>query len=203
MTPADFHVFVNSTAVAASAGTGIDPIVLEAQWANETAWGTAIFGNNLGNIRCSPTSFCLYATLDDFAQAAIAVWHQTAFINNAYPNGFEPFRAAAAAGTPAQALAAICASPWSSGHYGGSLDAFYQPLEVFDVLTPDEHNRLFAQYDGMFGDPATSAYAKLYWQRVAAAVVQVGGGSLTPAQAQELQEAHDAVLRIEAGLKGA
>ncbi len=72
-----------------------------------------------------------------------------------------------------------------------------------DMISQDTINRINAQYDGMFGDPATNAYAKLYWQRVAAAVVQVGGGTLTPAQAQELQEAHDAVLKIEAALKGA
>lgn len=138
MTPAEFHSAYRGTADQVYAGTGIDPIALLAQWANETAWGQAVFGNNLGNIRCSPTSFCRYATLGDFGQAAIAVWHQTAFINNRYPNGFEPFRAqAAAAASTDGALAAIVASPWSGQNYGGSLDAFYHPLEGFE-LTPEE-----------------------------------------------------------------
>jgi hypothetical protein len=65
MTPAEFAAKYNSTAHAVGRGTGIDNVVLLAQWANETAWGTVVVGNNLGNIRCSPTTFCRYATLDD------------------------------------------------------------------------------------------------------------------------------------------
>lgn len=142
MSPAEFIAAYGPTADAVSHGTGIDPIALLAQWANETDWGSVVVGSNLGNIRCSPTSFCSYATLEDFAWAAIAVWHQTAFINNTYPNGFEPFRAAAASAADiAAALAAIVASPWSSGHYGGSLDAFASPLEEFE-LTPQQAQQL-------------------------------------------------------------
>jgi hypothetical protein len=88
-----------------------------------------VVGNNLGNIRCSPTTFCRYASLDDFAAACIATFH----------NGF--YGAVLAATTPKAQLAAIVASPWSSGHYGGSLDAYYQPLEVYE-MTPAETNTL-------------------------------------------------------------
>jgi hypothetical protein len=48
-------------------GTGIDSDVLLAQWGVETIWGSAINkANNLANTRCSPTTFCQYATLDDW-----------------------------------------------------------------------------------------------------------------------------------------
>jgi hypothetical protein len=129
MTPAQFAARYRATAGTVSAGTGIDPMVLLAQWANETAWGTVVAGNNLGNIRCSPTTFCRYATLDDFAAACVATFH----------NGF--YGAVLAAGTAEAQLAAICASPWSSGHYGGNLHPFYDPLEAYE-MTPEEHDWL-------------------------------------------------------------
>jgi hypothetical protein len=129
VTAQEFHVAYRPTADAVSRGTGIDAIVLLAQWANETAWGTVVVGNNLGNIRCSPSSFCRYATLGDFALACIATWH----------NGF--YAAVLAAQGPAAQLAAIVASPWSSGHYGGSLQSFYIPLEAFE-MTPDQDAKL-------------------------------------------------------------
>lgn len=138
MTPEEFIQSYLPTARAVEQGTGIEDVCLLAQWANETAWGTAWAGapNNLGNIRCSPTSFCQYASLDDFAVAAIEVWHETGFINNQYPNGFEPFRAAAArALSSAGVLDAIIASPWDAGHYGGSLAAYYQPLRALLPIT--------------------------------------------------------------------
>jgi hypothetical protein len=117
MTPLQFATAYFPTATRVSAGTGIDSTVLLAQWANETAWGTVVVSNNLGNIRCSPTTFCRYATLDDFATACVATFH----------NGF--YEPVLRAGTPSAQLAAIVASPWSSGHYGGSLQSFYLPLE--------------------------------------------------------------------------
>ena len=104
-----------------SAGTGIDSTVLLAQWSNETAWGTVVVGNNLANIRCSPTTFCRYATLADFASSCIAVWH-----DDSWNNGYAAVRNAP---TPLAQLAAVVASRWSGGHYGGSLEAFYLPLE--------------------------------------------------------------------------
>src|SRR5216683_5214178 len=125
MTPADFSATYVTTARAVSDGTGIDSAVLLAQWANETAFGTVVVGNNLGNIRCSPTTFCTYATLDDFATACIATFH----------NGF--YDAVLAATTPAAQLAALVASPWSGGHYGGTLQPFYDPVEVYE-MTPGE-----------------------------------------------------------------
>lgn len=125
MTPAQFASAYGTVARTVSDGTGIDSAVLLAQWANETAWGTAVAGNNLGNIRCSPTSFCRYATLDDFAAACTATFH----------DGF--YNAVLAAATPEAQLAAIVASPWSSGHYGGNLHPFYDPLEVYE-MTPNE-----------------------------------------------------------------
>lgn len=130
MTPKDFAAAYRDTAAKVSAGTGLDNVVLEAQWANETAWGTVVVGNNLGNIRCSPTSFCRYASLDEFASACIATFH----------NGF--YDAVLAAQGPQAQLAALVASPWSSSHYGGSLQAFYDPLEVYE-MQPDERQWLY------------------------------------------------------------
>lgn len=183
------------------------------QWSIETAFGSQEFGNNPGNIESGPGVFAQFASLNDFALAASAVWHQTNFINNTYPNGFEPYRAAIAATDLRSGLLLIGQSPWDAGHYGrlecgaagcslvALLDSDFQGVE--DVISQDTINRINAEYDGMFGDEATSAYAKLYWTRVRASVVQISGGTLTAAQAQELQEAHDAVLKIEAALKGA
>ena len=133
MTPAQFAATYGTTARTVSDGTGIDSAVLLAQWANETAWGTVVFGNNLGNIRCSPTSFCRYATLDDFAAACIATFH----------NGF--YNAVLAATTPEAQLAALVASPWSANHYGGNLHPFYDPVEVYE-MTPEAHQTLEGVY---------------------------------------------------------
>ncbi len=142
MTPAEFAANYGACARTVSDGTGIDSAVLLAQWANETAWGTAVAGNNLGNIRCSPTSFCQYASIDDFAAGCIATFH----------NGF--YNAVLAATTPAAQLAAIVASPWSSGHYGGSLQSFYDLLEVYE-LTPAQAAQLSIIHAGLFGqDPS-------------------------------------------------
>ena len=135
MTPAEFAGAYNATARTVSDGTGIDNVVLLAQWANETAWGTVVVGNNLGNIRCSPTTFCQYATLADFATACIATFH----------NGL--YNAVLAATTPQAQLAAIVASPWSANHYGGSLDSFYLPLEAYE-MTPAQDAALTEVLNG-------------------------------------------------------
>jgi hypothetical protein len=112
MNAVDFHAAYAETARLVARGTGILPNVLLAQWAVETAWGEAVNNRcNLGNIRCSRVTFCQYATLDDFAAACVATWH-----NGNYPNVL-------GAGTAAAQLDAIAASPWSSDHYGGSPSA--------------------------------------------------------------------------------
>lgn len=124
MTPQEFAAAYLPTAETVSSATGIDAYVLLAQWAVETAWGSAIYNaNNLGNIRCSPTSFCQYANLQEFADAAIATWR----------NGYYG-AVLATAGAEAQ-LIAIGESPWDAGHYnngggpGSSLVAAFAQLE--------------------------------------------------------------------------
>src|SRR2546421_12184801 len=107
MTPAQFAAAYNSTAQAVGRGTGIDNVVLLAQWANETAWGTVVVGNNLGNIRCSPTTFFRYASLADFVTAYIATFH----------NGY--YNAALAATTDDAQPAALVGSPRGRDQYGG------------------------------------------------------------------------------------
>ncbi len=166
MTPANFAGNYGATADQVAAGTGIDPIVLQAQWANETAWGTVVVGNNLGNIRCSSTTFCQYATLADFAVACIATWH----------NGY--YGAVLSATTADAQLAAICASPWSSGHYGGSLAAFYTPLEDFE-LTANQAQVQQQIYFALFGDgSASDGYAIHNGALYKALVAAIPGGGV-------------------------
>lgn len=166
MTPAQFAAAYNPTAQVVSRGTGIDNVVLLAQWANETAWGTVVVGNNLGNIRCSPTTFCRYATLDDFATACIATFH----------NGF--YNAVLAATTPEAQLAALVASPWSSNHYGGNLHPFYDPLEAYE-MTPAQDAALSEALNGVRDlngalffpptDPTYGNFARLFEAKLKAA----------------------------------
>lgn len=172
MTPQQFHDAYFATAEQVSAGTGIDPIALLAQWANETDWGNVVVGNNLGNIRCSSTSFCRYATLSDFAQSCIATFH------NGYYSGV-----LAAVGPLAQ-LAAIVASPWSAGHYGGSLESFYTPLEAFE-LDPLEHAWL--------GNDAERLRCFLTGQHSFPEVQGDGGVIQVPVTAQDLLAAIKAI----------
>lgn len=117
MTPTQFIAAYLSTAQKVSTGTGIAPVTLLAQWANETGWGTSWAGapNNLGNIE-NNGKVVAYPSLDAFAQACIDTFH----------NGF--YNAVLAAQIPIDQLNAIVASPWSAGHYGGSLMSFYQPI---------------------------------------------------------------------------
>lgn len=109
MTPTDFANTYLETANDVSRGTGINLGALLAQWGVETAWGSEIFNlNNLANIRCSPTTFCQYATLDDFVAGCIATW-----LNGNYAGVL------ASVGLPVtDQLTAIGQSPWSADHYG-------------------------------------------------------------------------------------
>lgn len=185
MTPAQFATAYRFTAQEVSLGTGIDPMVLLAQWANETAWGSVVVGNNLGNIRCSPTTFCRYASLDEFARACVATFH----------NGF--YSAVLAAKTAADQLAAIVASPWDAGHYGGTLAPYYTPLEAFE-MTPDEHNALIAITQALVGVPAREPLFqyevafRMALQEIADLKAQIAAlpksSGLTPAQAQQLSD---------------
>lgn len=216
MTPEQFAAAYRSTANLVSAGTGIDPVALLSQWANETAWGTVVVGNNLGNIRCSPTTFCKYATLQDFAQACIATFH----------NG--NYNAVLAAGNAVSQLAAIVASPWSSGHYGGSLMAYYAQVEAYE-MTPDEYAVLvetrdkgnevwdllrtgihapqnprwiFTELEGLRTQlNGLEAGNTTILQAIAdlKASIKPGGAALTPAQAQQLTHIE---TMLTTGLKG-
>jgi hypothetical protein len=206
MTPRQFHDTYRPTADTVSLGTGIDPLVLLAQWANETAWGTVVVGNNLGNIRCSPTTFCQYVTLGDFALACIATWH----------NGY--YAAVLAAVGPAAQLAAICASPWSSGHYGGSLQSFYAPLEAFD-MTPEQDTLLRKVYNLLMngfhtgGDPASQGYdfnvIKPQLDAIQKAIPPAGGSDVKPvldaiaALKSDLAATTAVLIKIENALKAA
>jgi len=184
MTPAQFAGSYNPTARAVGAGTGIDNVVLLAQWANETAWGTAVAGNNLGNIRCSPTNFCSYASLDDFATACIATFH----------NGF--YNAVLAAKTPEDQLAALVASPWSSGHYGGNLHPFYDPLEAYE-MTPAQDQTLNAIYGILSGARLPSKAADQALKDIEAAVHAI---QKPPAPVVDFKPVLDAIAQVQTAL---
>lgn len=204
MTPKAFTESYLLTAQHVSAGTGIDPYVLLAQWACETGWGEFVYGYNLGNIRDKPGSFARYLSLSDFARACIDTWH-----NGYYPNVL------AAQGAEAQ-LAAICASPWDAGHYGGSLQAFYAPLEVSDMtpaesaLLTDTHNKTNEVWNILKTGKHPNAVPPLSWlfselEAIKASLVttQNAGGGLTDAQAGQLTAALQILTKIEVALKGA
>jgi hypothetical protein len=216
MTPETFAATYRPTADLVSAGTGIDPIALLSQWANETAWGTVVVGNNLGNIRCSPTTFCRYATLRDFADGCISTFH----------NGY--YEAVLAAKDAVSQLNAIVASPWAAGHYGGSLMAYYNQLEAYE-LTPDQDTKLtqiwtiltqlgtypvgqaaldsaqilrnLGTYPVGKGAIAAGDAAPKILQGIVdlKAAIAAGGAALTPAQAQQLSHIE---TMLTTGLKG-
>jgi hypothetical protein len=191
MTPADFAAAYRATSRTVSVGTGIDNVVLLAQWANETAWGTVVVGNNLGNIRCSPTTFCRYASLSDFAAACIATFH----------NGF--YNAVLAAKTPEAQLSALVASPWSSGHYGGNLHPFYDPLEAYE-MTPAQDAALTEALNGVRDlngalfypttDPTYGNFAKLFEAKLKAAAAN------PPPATVDFKPVLDAIAQVQTAL---
>jgi hypothetical protein len=191
VTPAQFADAYNDTALAVGGGTGIDNVVLLAQWANETAWGTVVNGNNLGNIRCSPTSFCRYATLADFANACIATFH----------NGY--YNAVLAATTAEAQLAAIVASPWASGHYGGNLHPYYDPLEAYE-MTPAQDAALTEALNGVrdlngalfypVTDPKYGTFAKLFEGKLKAAAAN------PPPATVDFKPVLDAIAQVQTAL---
>ena len=193
MTPAQFAAAYNDTARAVGSGTGLDNVVLLAQWANETAWGTVVRGNNLGNIRCSPTTFCRYASLADFATACIATFH----------NGF--YNAVLAATTAEAQLAAIVASPWSSGHYGGNLHPYYDPLEAYE-MTPAQDAALTEALNGVrdlngalfyeANDPKYGYFVKLFEGKLKAAAAN------PPPATIDFKPVLDAIAQVQIALAG-
>jgi hypothetical protein len=219
ITPPDFASTYAPYADAVSHGTGIDAGVLLAQWGVETAWGNAINNlNNLGNIRCSPTTFCQYATLDDFVLACIATWH----------NGFYGAVLAATGAPPADQIAAIGQSPWSGQHYGSPpgqhiQDAYKEIPDVTDPIVIEKLDAILEAVQGGYAvvtatganvDTPLWASLKQQLQGILDAVkaVQVNPivSTLSATQQQQLQAAADAaeaalagVQRIELALKAA
>jgi len=218
VTPANFAGAYKTTAEQVWAGTGIAPSALLAQWANETAWGTSWAGApfNLANIE-NAGRVIAYPSLAAFVQACIATWH----------NGF--YSRVLAARTANDQLAAIVASPWSAGHYGGSLAGFYAPFaalfnesggqyvptidDIYNLLSAVNVQTLgrmegeIVTLKDLVNAVNTQTLGRIEGEIVAlkaqiAALPGVGGG-LTLAQAQALAEAHDTIARIEAALKGA
>lgn len=148
MTPQFFCDSYRSVADKVSEGTGIDSIALLAQWWNETAGGTSWAGApfNLGNIE-NNGKVVLYASYDEFVAACIATFH----------NGL--YDAVLAATNAIDQLAAIVASPWASGHYGGSLMAEYALVEDFELTAYEKAQlnslyTLFFEQDGSVRTPA-------------------------------------------------
>jgi|SRR5215467_5030062 len=150
MTPQQFVATYLVTALEVKAGTGLDETTLLAQWADETAWSTSWAGApfNLGNIRCSPTTFCRYSSLDEFAGACVATFH----------NGFYQNVLATAGQSIESQIAALGASPWSAGHYnsgGGPGSALIPFAEAICMFNDTDRAVLNQVHQGLFGqDPA-------------------------------------------------
>lgn len=155
MTPQGFVAAFLPTAQQVKSGTGLDEDTLLAQWALETAWGSVFAGkNNLGNIRCSPTTFCDYASVADFARAAIDTFH----------NGLYEAVLATAGKSIETQIAALGASPWDAGHYGNPAGS---------ALIP------YAKEIDMFND-LDRAYLTGIGERVAYLVGQHGQSTVSP-----------------------
>ena len=88
---------------------------------------------------------------------------------------------------------------WFTRDYGA-----YPGTITEESMTAEEHAWLQAIYNFM-SNPEFAKFNQGFDELMAAikAIPTSGGVALTPAQAQTLQEAHDAILRIEAGLKTA
>ena len=132
MNPAAFQSTYLPQALTVESQTGIWRSALLCQWAVETAWGSAIYNaNNLGNIRCSPTTFCQYSSLSEFCDAAIATWHNGNYSAVLY---------GAPISTPSETMVLIGQSPWDAGHYnngegpGSSLLAAYKELPMANTV---------------------------------------------------------------------
>ena len=208
MTPSEFALAYRPQADIVSAGTGIDSLVLLAQWGVETDWGNAINNpNNLGNIRCvlnwpCVAGFAQFPNLTSFCSEAIGTWH----------NGFYP-DVLSAVGAPAQ-IAAIAASPWDAGHYdsgtgpGSALWAAYflltevdMPYLVRDPATQgiyvvgETGKRLISAVEwSLYGSHGVT-FVNSDTATLATIPPVPGSSALTAAQAQELQELHDTVLK--------
>lgn len=152
MTPQQFLDAYTATAKKVGVGTGLEILVLLAQWAHETGRlldpepGWAGAPNNLGNIRDAPGSFAHYASLDEFAQAAIFVFQ------NSRPNLNLPVSPTnnyywpllASRGVLAQ-IVALGASAWDAGHYdnGGGPGSAIFPYARRLTLFPMSVRRAF------------------------------------------------------------
>ena len=137
MTPDQFKATYEDLADQMTDQLGLDPSVILAQWAIETAWASQLVGNNLANIRCSPTTFCVYPTLEDFAADYIAVMRQ--------PN--MAVILASVGKTVFMQMRALGQSPWDAGHYttggnppGSSLIPFQEALNMATI--DDIYNEL-------------------------------------------------------------
>ena len=208
MTPSEFALAYRLQSDIVSAGTGIDALVLLAQWGLETDWGNAINNqNNLGNIRCvfnwpCVGGFAQFPSLTMFCSEAIATWH----------NGF--YANVLSAVGPAAQIAAIGASPWDAGHYdngggpGSALWAAYHliaevdmPYLVRDPATQGIYNvgeggkRLISAAEwSLYGSHGVT-FVNSDTATLDSIPVVPGSSALTPAQAQELQELHDTVMK--------
>lgn len=208
MTPQQFHDAYLATAVKVSAGTGLDVTTLLAQWALETGWATSWAGYpcNLGNIRCSPTSFCQYATLDDFAANCIATFF----------NGYYGAVLATAGQSIETQITALGVSPWDAGHYGNPPGSALIPYaQELDMFSDQDRQTLANIFNATFRSvaPAADPWVKVAIaqdaSQVKAIVAALPGSQPEPPEPVEppdltakVDALTAAVARIEAALKG-
>ncbi|MBX6773014.1 MAG: glucosaminidase domain-containing protein, partial [Chloroflexi bacterium] len=122
MTPDAFIALMAPRAQSAYARTGWLPSVQVAQLAFESSWGDSVLArvhHNYGGIRFTRAAPAgTVATRDGFAsyRSDDAFWADYERVQRL--SLYDPIRAAAPGGAPAQ-VAALAASPYDAGHYGG------------------------------------------------------------------------------------
>jgi hypothetical protein len=100
---------LNFYAIQAASQTGLDYKVILSQWIAENGWTTPK-NFNFGNIMVPGTH-----TVETYSNGLAGVDAYVKFLQQSNYKGIM----ATAGGTPTAQMAAIVASPWDAGHYGG------------------------------------------------------------------------------------
>ena len=129
MTPAQFVNTFLSEAQLCAAGTGLNPCLFLAQWADETGWGTSRAFSVCKNL-AGINPFDGYADCDGYAQFSSYTQSAQAEVEVLHNGLYGGVLATAGQSFDTQARA-LGSSPWASGHYnngggpGSSLITIY------------------------------------------------------------------------------
>jgi hypothetical protein len=153
MHPDEFITNLGNWAKWAAPKTGLHAVVILAQWADETGWGTSsawVDGFNPAGI--SPGGqIAKYSSVEE------GMTHYVTTLNLPY---YDRVRSAFSSGPLAQAIA-LGESPWAAGHYGGQEHPGSDLVSIID-------NQL-AHFDGGAGTSEPAPPSSTPWYSVAAA----------------------------------